>query len=125
MAFETCFRKGFHFHRAEISKHGKVIAESRNRVGSRARGCGWGDQTIHAERAVVKDLGDTSRLRGCVLKVVRITPDGRIANSKPCESCIKFLEKCIRKYGLLKVLYSNERGSESSYNISNGHCHCR
>jgi len=95
-----------HLHYATIEKHGKEIASSRNRVGSRSRGCGWSDQTIHAERAVVKSLGDVSQLRGCILTVVRINKHGEIRNSKPCDSCIKFLEKCIKKYGLLKVLYS-------------------
>jgi hypothetical protein len=95
-----------HLHYATITRRGKVLATSRNRIGSRSRGCGWGDQSLHAERAVVKSLGDTSQLHGCILEVVRVNKHGEFLNSKPCESCTKFLEKCIKQHGLLKVLYS-------------------
>jgi len=109
-----------HLHYATITKHGKEIASSRNRVGSRSLGCGYSNQTIHAERAVVKSLGDVSQLRGCVLTVVRLNKQSEIMYSKPCASCVKFLEKCIKKYGLLKVLYagSNQRGSQCTHNVS-------
>lgn len=93
-------------HVAILTKRGKVLATSRNRVGSRSRGCGWSDATLHAERAVVKSLGDTSRLQGCTLTVYRVLPTGEYSNSKPCHSCQVFLEKCMREYGMLKVLYS-------------------
>jgi hypothetical protein len=113
-----------HWHYATIEKHGKEIASSRNRVGSRSRGCGWSNSTIHAERAAVKSLGDTSQLRGCVLTVVRINKQGKILNSEPCYDCIKFLEKCIKKYGLLKVLYSSNEGTtQCTHDITNSHSH--
>jgi hypothetical protein len=94
------------FHYAKLYRRKKVIAEARNSIGSRSRGCGYGDQSIHAERAVVKRLGDVSQLHGCVLVVVRMNKSGELLGSKPCESCHKFLEKCIREYGLRKVYYS-------------------
>lgn len=93
-------------HYATLYKRRKPIATSRNRVGSRSRGSGWSDQTIHAERAVVKALGDISQLSGCVLVVVRLNKHGELLNSEPCSECKKFLEKCMREYGLLKVMYS-------------------
>ena len=95
-----------HLHYATISRRGKVLATSRNRVGSRSRGCGWSHQTIHAERAVVKSFGDLSQLHGCILEVVRVNKHGEYLNSKPCDECTKFLEKCMKQYGLLKVMYS-------------------
>jgi len=94
-------------HYAEIYKRNKLMASSRNRIGSRSRGCGWSDQTLHAERAVVKRFGDLSQLSGCILIVVRINKQSEILGSKPCADCEKFLEKCISKYGLLKVVYSS------------------
>jgi cytidine deaminase len=111
-----------HLHVATITKRGHEIAISRNRVGSRSRGCGYSNQTIHAERAVVKSLGDVSQLRGCTLTVVRLNKQSEIMYSKPCASCVKFLEKCIRKYGLLKVLYagSNQGGSKCTHDVSDG-----
>lgn len=94
------------FHTATILQRGKPIATARNSIGSRSRGCGYSDQSIHAERAVVKRLGDLSRLDGCVLLVVRLNKHGDYLNSKPCADCQKFLEKCMREYGLRKVIYS-------------------
>lgn len=95
------------YHVARLERHGKIVAESRNRVGTRCRGSGWSDYTIHAERAVVKALGDLSQLRGCVLVVVRISKTNEIVCSKPCPDCEKFLKKCMKCYGLRKVMYSN------------------
>ena len=93
-------------HYAQILKRNKVIAFARNSLGSRSRGCGYSDATIHAERAVVKRLGDTSKLQGCILIVWRVGPQGDIRPSKPCASCQLFLDKCKREYGLRKVIYS-------------------
>jgi hypothetical protein len=84
----------------------KVLAVARNSVGSRSRGCGYGDQTIHAERAVVKRLGDVRLLQGATLVVWRVNNQGDLRPSKPCSSCQLFLEKCMRDYGLRKVVYS-------------------
>jgi len=94
------------FHVATITRRGKVLATSRNTIGTRCRGAGWSDQSLHAERAVVKCLGDTSQLRGCTLKVVRLNKHGEILNSKPCSDCVMFLTKCMNQYGLRKVQYS-------------------
>ena len=95
-----------HLHYAQILIRNKVVAVARNSVGSRSRGCGYGDLTIHAERAVVKKLGDTSKLKGAVLVVWRTNRAGDILPSKPCSDCHLFLEKCMRDYGLRKVIYS-------------------
>jgi hypothetical protein len=94
------------YHVARIVRRGQVIAESRNRIGSRSRGSGWDDQSLHAERAVVKSLGDISQLRGCTLEVIRLNKHSEIRNSKPCHNCDVFLDKCMKKYGLAKVIYS-------------------
>lgn len=94
------------FHSATLLLRGKLLATARNSIGSRSRGCGYSDQTIHAERAVVKRLGDLSQLNGCVLIVIRVNKQGDVLGSKPCAGCQKFLEKCMREYGLRKVLYS-------------------
>ena len=93
-------------HHASIVLRNKVIAAAYNRVGSRSRGSGYGARTIHAEVNAVKSLGDISMLRGATLIVVRHGFDGSIRPSKPCHNCQVFLEKCIREYGLRKVIYS-------------------
>jgi hypothetical protein len=103
--------KGVHnmqLHWATIRRRGKVIATERNTIGTRERGCGWSDNSLHAERAVVKLLGDLSQLHGCTLEVVRINKQGEYRNSKPCPDCEKFLLKCMKSWGLLRVKYSTE-----------------
>lgn len=93
-------------HYAQLIKRNKVIAFARNAVGSRSRGCGYNTMTIHAECAVIKKLGDTSKLAGCTLIVWRVRHDGQLLSSKPCSCCQVFLDKCMREYGLRKVIYS-------------------
>ena len=93
-------------HYAELYRRNKLLASSRNKIGTRSRGAGWSEYTLHAERAVVKRLGDVSQLHGCTLIVIRVNKTGELMNSKPCHSCEKFLHKCMKEYGLLKVMYS-------------------
>lgn len=94
------------FHQAMIVRRSKILAIAHNSIGSRSKGAGYSDMTIHAERAVVKRLGDISQLRGATMYVVRVNNQGEMRNSKPCHDCQLFLEKCIREYGLRKVVYS-------------------
>lgn len=102
--YKECHRTQLHY--AQLIKRNKVIAIARNSIGSRSRGCGWSDNTIHAERAVVKRLGDISQLRGCIMTVVRVNKNGELLGSKPCPACERFLFKCMNEYGLRKVIYS-------------------
>lgn len=105
MEYKAVHNQNLHY--ANIYKRNKLIASSRNSVGTRSRGCGWSDKTIHAEVAVIKELGDIRKLDGCVLVVMRINKQGEVKNSKPCQNCHNFLEKCMDRYGLLKVMYSS------------------
>lgn len=109
--YKPCHHTSYHV--ARLERRGKVIAESRNRIGTRCRGSGWSDFTIHAERAVVKALGDLSQLKGCVLVVVRISKTNEVMCSKPCHDCEKFLKKCMKCYGLQKVMYSETKQEHS------------
>jgi hypothetical protein len=95
-----------HHHIATIIQRNRILASATNKIGSRKLGCGYSTYTIHAERAVVKRLGDVSLLRGATLLVVRYNKQGEMRNSKPCHDCELFLEKCMREYGLRKVIYS-------------------
>jgi hypothetical protein len=93
-------------HIAAIVKRGKVLALAQNRVGTRSKGSGYSNMTIHAERAVVKKLGDISQLRGAILCVWRVT-SMFVMPSAPCSECHVFLEKCMREYGLRCVQYTD------------------
>jgi hypothetical protein len=94
-------------HIAILMKRGKVIEIASNSLGSRSKGPGYDTRTIHAERAVIKKVGDTSKLAGAILIVIRIARGTHEAvNSEPCHSCRCHLEKCMREYGLKQVYYS-------------------
>lgn len=85
---------------------GMCIAMATNSVGSRSRGAGYSDYTIHAERAVLRAVGNTALLKDCVLVVVRINKQGEILGSEPCHECKCHLTAAMRKYGLRRVFYS-------------------
>ena len=102
-------------HVAILVKRNKIIAMATNKVGSRSRGAGWSDCTIHAERNVVKELGDFNKMNGACMYVFRIskakTKVGaeKIQSSEPCYDCHLFLEKCVREYGLSRIFYSTNQ----------------
>ena len=91
-------------HVAVLVKRGKVISVAANALGSRSMGCGYSDQSIHAEKNVVKKLGDTRKLAGAILYVTRLAVHAK--SSQPCYSCHVFLMKCMEKYGLKAVAYT-------------------
>ena len=98
-------------HVAAVVKRGKLLSVGTNR--SRAGGAGGGAFSEHAERAAVRALGDLSQLRGADLYVVRL-PRGDagcardLLYSRPCADCTVFLEKCMRVWGLRRVLYTTD-----------------
>ena len=99
-------------HVALLVKRGKIIAQATNGFGSRSRGSGYSQSSIHAEKHVLKELGNIHEMRGSVMYVVRISRDpskeglSQFVLSKPCAQCVPFLEKCIREYGLKHVYYA-------------------
>jgi hypothetical protein len=61
---------------------------------------------ISFEKAVIKKLGDFSKLRGADLYVFRVGGEEHSHFSQPCADCQMFLKKCMREYGLRFVFYS-------------------
>ena len=107
------------FHVAIIMRRGKILRVASNRLGSRSQGCGFSNYTIHAERNVIKEFGDTSQLRGCDLYVMRIhrnrvSGEKHFGNSAPCRDCQIFLEKCQKRYGLRHIYYTNKEEDRAS-----------
>lgn len=99
-------------HVAALMRRGKIIAYATNAFGSRSRGSGYSQSSIHAERNVIKQLGNIHELRGLDMYVVRISRDYKsegtnqqFIGSKPCSQCQVFLDKCMREYGLKNVYY--------------------
>ncbi len=100
-------RHNTQIHIAMVVKRGKVIGTAVNSIGTRSKGCGYDNYSIHAERAVIKKLGDLRQLEGAFLMVIRIAKGTRqLVNSEPCHTCKCHLEKCIKEYGLRCVYYS-------------------
>lgn len=94
-------------HIAVLMKRGRILEIASNSIGSRSKGCGYQERTIHAERAVIKKVGDMTKLDGAVLVVIRVMRGtGEVGNSEPCHSCRCHLEKCMRRHGLRSVYYS-------------------
>ncbi len=94
-------------HVAFIIKRGKIIQSAVNSIGTRSKGCGYDHYSIHAERAVIKKLGDIRQLDGSYMVVIRVAKGSRqLVNSEPCHTCKCHLEKCIREYGMRCVYYS-------------------
>lgn len=110
-------------HLAVLIKRNKVIASATNKIGSRTSGSGYSNYTIHAEKNVVKELGDLEHLRGATMYVIRIsrsrTQEGmeRVQNSEPCHDCHLFLEKCVKQYGLRRVFYSTTEFVELDFAV--------
>jgi hypothetical protein len=99
-------------HVAVLIKRGKIIAEATNGFGSRSRGSGYSTSSIHAERNVIKQIGNIHELKGAEMYVVRISRNStceggsQFIGSEPCCQCKVFLEKCMREYGLRNVYYT-------------------
>jgi len=96
-------------HRAVLVKRGQIIAEATNNFGTRSRGSGYSRSSIHAEKNVIKMVGDISQLRGADMYIMRFsrTKDIHFVKSTPCPSCQIFLTKCMREYGLKNVYYTS------------------
>jgi len=95
-------------HRAVLVKRGQIIAMATNNYGSRSRGSGYSRSSIHAERNVVKALGNIYELKGADMYIMRFSREKemRFAKSIPCKACEIFLEKCMKEYGLKNVYYT-------------------
>jgi hypothetical protein len=108
ISLDTAFlRHNTHLHVAILMKRGKILEVATNSIGSRSKGSGYDTRTIHAERAVLKKVGDISKIRDSILIVFRLGKGTKdLVNSEPCHSCRCHLEKCIRDYGLKQVYYS-------------------
>jgi len=100
-------------HVAIIVKRGKILAEATNKIASRTNGAASrGSQNyIHAERNVLKVLGNIRKLRGADMYVMRIGKFGEdeveFKYSQPCPECTVMLQKCMREYGLKNVYFTS------------------
>jgi hypothetical protein len=116
-AMQASRRMVTHLHCAFVyGRGGILLGMSTNRCGTRSSGAGFSKMTIHAERAVLKAIGDVSLLRGATLVVIRVNKRGEILNSEPCHECKRHLEKAIQKYGLRRVYYSSATETDTEKN---------
>jgi tRNA(Arg) A34 adenosine deaminase TadA len=102
------------YHCAVIEKSGKVLAFGENKVASPSSGgsCSGGKNHMHAEIHAAKKLGNLYNLKGANMYILRIGKMAKNSNefvlkySQPCPSCTKFLNKCIKKYGLQNIYFT-------------------
>jgi hypothetical protein len=99
-------------HIAVLVLRGKIIAQATNRICAVSpKKKGFSRRTIHAEKNVIRSLGDYSKMRNADMYVIRCgrgENNEKFFNSKPCYECECFLNKCISKYGLKNVYYTTE-----------------
>lgn len=100
-------------HIAILVKRGKILAEATNKLASRSNGAATrGSQNfIHAERNLIRTIGDTDKLKGADIYVMRIatsvkTGEIEFRYSQPCPECTVLMEKCLREYGLRHVYFT-------------------
>lgn len=98
-------------HIAIIVKRGKILATAINKAASRTTGASSrGSQNfIHAEKNLLRSLGDMSKLRGAdiyVMRVRMVDDEPEFGYSQPCPECTVLLNKCIREYGLKNVYFT-------------------
>ena len=70
---------------------------------------------IHAEYDAInklKNLKQKKHLKSINLLVIRLSKNGKMQNSKPCENCIKTIKFLPEKkgYKIKKIYYSNYNG---------------
>lgn len=61
-------------------------------------------KTLHAEAGAILKIRNKTDLSGHNVLIFRQTKDGKMANAKPCEGCMKL----IRLYGLKKIYYTRD-----------------
>jgi hypothetical protein len=98
-------------HIAIVVKRGRILATATNKIASRSNGASSrGSQNfIHAEKNLLRSLGDYNKLRGADIYIMRIRSvknDVEFCYSQPCPECTILLNKCIREYGLKNVYFT-------------------
>lgn len=101
-------------HVAILVCRGKIISKASNQLGTRSSGCGFSNCSIHAERNVIKKIGDTNKIKGADLYVFRRNSNGNFTNSTPCDECHCFLVKCMERYGLRNVYFTTDTTTNST-----------
>ena len=100
-------------HGAIIVKNGKIIAKGHNyEIHNPHRGFS-SKYSVHAEIAAMNRVGNRRKLKSADIYVVRLyfdLEDRQISlkNSKPCHDCFKKISKCMTKYGLRTVYFSED-----------------
>ncbi len=109
---------------AVLTKNGNIIGSGHNHTRKTSPNSGSRHFGQHAEYSCLrkssklgekKNSYDLVRLSGAELFVARITPGGRVALAKPCDSCQSFL----RHLNLKRIYYTNENGGISDMTLRN------
>lgn len=66
----------------------------------------WFVDSVHAEFHAIMRAVNKGNLKGSTIVVFRTTSDGKLALSRPCNSCQLFL----KKFGVKKMIYTTPDG---------------
>ena len=88
-------------HGAVIVKNNKIIATGYNRYIEQEKACRR--ISMHAEKDALTNCNQ-SDLKGAVLYIVRMNPEGELLMSKPCKSCTNYINRLSPK--LAGIYYS-------------------
>jgi hypothetical protein len=108
---EESFNKTVHKHNTSLHiaflvSRGKIISVGTNSIGSRIKGCCYGDRSLHAEMAALKNV-HWSKIGGADMYIFRWKPSIKnISLSHPCDRCMQVLNKFSRERSLNRVYYS-------------------
>ena len=90
-------------HGAIIVHRGKVIAGGCNEYHTKKLGfIERPHNSVHGEVSAIVNTPNKSILSECVLYVVRLSKNGSLVSSKPCQQC----ENVITKYNIRRVIYT-------------------
>lgn len=114
VAIEEALKSGLtNKHGAVIVKRNKIISKGHNRFNWSPHKEFSGKWSLHAEIDAINNIGDRKKLRNADIYVVRLAFDidkckFYLRYSAPCDECYKKLKKCMKKYGLRNVYFSDD-----------------
>jgi deoxycytidylate deaminase len=107
-------------HIAFLVSRGKIISVGTNSIGSRIRGCCYGDRSLHAEMAALKNI-HWSKIDGADMYIFRWKQSIQdICFSHPCHRCMQVLNKFSREWGLNRVYYSVDHDDQDNLSVVSG-----
>ena len=92
-------------HVAILFKNRRIVSIGQNRLSQKMIRGGRRINTTHAEKDLIQSIRDMRTIRGAMLVIIRLGPQG-VIHSAPCASCMCLIQKCMKEYGLRRCIHS-------------------